>query len=167
MKHPIGRPPRVAEAVLLIPKVEGQSFKRGMVRGPYTNWFKPSLWGPIYAAVKCYRSIYHAWKYFKMMHKNPWESQGTYENLSRDSMYEWFTSREEFKDGFKQYVDEGSSHFQGGFQHYPILFRDDYCTSMEWGARSRELGFLILILKNSDNHGEGDLLLWIMKLWIF
>jgi hypothetical protein len=36
---------------------------------------------------------------------------------------------------------------------------DGYCTSGEWG-------FLILILKNSDNHGEGDLLPWIMNIWI-
>jgi hypothetical protein len=35
------------------------------------------------------------------------------------------------------------------------------------GAGSEEREFLILIFKNSDNHGEGDLLLWIMKLWIF
>jgi hypothetical protein len=37
----------------------------------------------------------------------------------------------------------------------------------ECGAGSREQGFLILIFKNSDNHGKGDLLPWIMKLWIF
>jgi hypothetical protein len=74
VKRPVGRPPRAAEAVLLTPKVEGQSLKRGKVRGPYTNWFEPSLWGPIYAAVTRYRSIYHAWKYFKMMHKNLGES---------------------------------------------------------------------------------------------
>jgi hypothetical protein len=73
-------------------------------------------------------------------------------------MYEWFTSRGELKDGFKQYVDEGSSHFQGGFQHYPIFSGDGYCASMERGAGSGERGFLILILKNSNNHGEGDLL---------
>jgi hypothetical protein len=33
----------------------------------------------------------------------------------------------------------------------------------EW---SGEWGFLILIFKNSDNHGEGDLLPWIMNIWI-
>jgi hypothetical protein len=37
----------------------------------------------------------------------------------------------------------------------------------ELGVGSGERGILILILKNSDNHGKGDLLLWIMKLWIF
>jgi hypothetical protein len=44
---------------------------------------------------------------------------------------------------------------------------DGYCASVERGAGSRERGFLILIFKNSDNHGKGDLLPWIMKLWIF
>jgi hypothetical protein len=44
---------------------------------------------------------------------------------------------------------------------------DCYCASVERGAGSREWGFLILIFKNSDNHGNGDLLPWIMKLWIF
>jgi hypothetical protein len=37
---------------------------------------------------------------------------------------------------------------------------------VERGAGSRERGFLILIFKNSDNHGKGDLLPGIMKLWI-
>jgi hypothetical protein len=55
------------------------------------------------------------------MYKNPGESHGVYENLSRGSMYEWFTTRGELKEGYKQYVLEGSSHFQGGTQHCPIL----------------------------------------------
>jgi hypothetical protein len=37
-------------------------------------------------------------------------------------MYEWFTSRSKLKDGFKYYIDEESSHFQGGAQPCPILF---------------------------------------------
>jgi hypothetical protein len=56
-----------------------------------------------------------------MMYKKPGESYGTYEKLSRGSMYEWFTSTGELKDAYKKYVDEGSSHFQGGNQHCPIL----------------------------------------------
>jgi hypothetical protein len=102
VKRPVGRPPRPTEAVLLIQKVEGQTLKKGKVRGPYTNWFEPSLWGPIYAVVRQYRSLNHAWKYLKMMYKKPGESEGTYANLSRGSMYEWFTSRGELKDGYKQ-----------------------------------------------------------------
>jgi hypothetical protein len=37
---------------------------------------------------------------------------------------------------------------------------DGYCASVERGAGSGERGFLILIFKISDNHGEGDLLPW-------
>jgi hypothetical protein len=42
---------------------------------------------------------------------------------------------------------------------------DGYCASVERGAGSGERGFLNLISKFFDNHGEGDLLPWIMKLW--
>jgi hypothetical protein len=31
---------------------------------------------------------------------------------------------------------------------------DGYCASVEWGVKSGEQGFLILIFKNSDNHGK-------------
>jgi hypothetical protein len=37
---------------------------------------------------------------------------------------------------------------------------DGYCVSVERGAGSEEWGFLILMFKISDNHGEGDLLPW-------
>jgi hypothetical protein len=57
-----------------------------------------------------------------MIHKILGESYGIYEGLFRDSMYEWFTYRGELKDGQKQYVNEGSSHFQGRAQHNSILF---------------------------------------------
>jgi hypothetical protein len=39
--------------------------------------------------------------------------------------------------------------------------------SLERGVGSGEWGFFILMFKNSGNHGEGDLLPWIMKLWIW
>jgi hypothetical protein len=38
--------------------------------------------------------------------------------------------------------------------------------SGERGAGSGERGFLILLFENFDNHGEEDLLPWIVKLWI-
>jgi hypothetical protein len=43
---------------------------------------------------------------------------------------------------------------------------DGYCASVERGAWSGEWEFLILIFKNFNNHGEGDLLPWIMNIWI-
>jgi hypothetical protein len=118
-KRPVGRPPKALETILV--KMEKSPPKTKKVRGQYTNWFAPSLWGPIHLAVRKYRSIHYALKHLKTMYKTPGESQGVYENLSRGSMYEWFTSRGELKEGYKQYVNEGSSHFQGGTQHCPIL----------------------------------------------
>jgi hypothetical protein len=90
-KRPVGRPPKALETVLV--KMEKSPPKTKKVRGQYTNWFAPSLWGPIYLAVRKYRSIHYALKHLKTMYKIPRESQGVYENLSRGSMYEWFTSR--------------------------------------------------------------------------
>jgi hypothetical protein len=40
---------------------------------------------------------------------------------------------------------------------YHVFMGDGYCASVE-------RGFLILIFKNSDNHGEGDLLPWIKNI---
>ena len=123
VKRPVGRPRGTLEATLLTPKVEEEepSSKKLKVRGNYTNWFEPSLWDPIYAAVRKHRNINNACKYLKMMYKKPGESYGTYEKLSRSSMYEWFTTTGELKDAYKKYVDEGSSYFQGGNRHCPIL----------------------------------------------
>jgi hypothetical protein len=39
-------------------------------------------------------------------------------------------------------------------------------TQFKRGMGSGERGFLILIFQNFDNHGKGDLLPWIMNLWI-
>lgn len=36
-------------------------------------------------------------------------------------MYEWFTPTCVLKDVYKEYVEEGSSHFQRGIQNCPIL----------------------------------------------
>jgi hypothetical protein len=38
-------------------------------------------------------------------------------------MYERITSKGELKDGYKQHVEEGSSHFQKRTQHCSILFK--------------------------------------------
>lgn len=74
-----------------------------------------------YAVVRKHRNINNAYKYLKMMYKKPRKSYDTYEKLSRRIMYEWFTSIRELKDAYKKYVDEESSHFQGEYQHCPIL----------------------------------------------
>ena len=123
VKRPVGRPRSTLEAALLTPKVEEEepASKKVKVRGHYTNWFEPSLWGPIYAAVRKHRNINNACKYLKMMYKKPGESYGTYEKLSRSSMYEWFTSTGELKEAYKKHVDDRSYHFHGGDQICRIL----------------------------------------------
>jgi hypothetical protein len=90
VKRPVGRPRNTLEATLLTPKVEEEESTSKMlkVRGHYTNWYEPSLWVPIYAAIRKHRNINNTCKYLKMMYKKPGESYGTYEKLSRSSMYE-------------------------------------------------------------------------------
>ena len=62
VKHPVGRPRRTLEATLLTPTAEEEEpiSKKLKVRGHYTNWFEPSLWDPIYAAVRKHRNINNA-----------------------------------------------------------------------------------------------------------
>ena len=99
------------EATLFIPKVEKKepTSKKLKIRGHYTNWFEPSLWDPIFAAVRKHR------KYQQCMQVLEDDVQETGRELwylrSRSNMYEWFTSTGELKDVYKKYVDEGSSHF--------------------------------------------------------
>ena len=106
MKHPVGRPRGTLEATLLTPKVEEDepTSKKLKVKGHYTNWFEPSLWDLIYVVVRKHRNINNAYKCLKMMYKKSCESYGTYEKLSRSSMYEWFTSTGKLKDAYKKYV---------------------------------------------------------------
>jgi hypothetical protein len=76
-----------------------------------------------------------------------------------------FQSKEIVVESFDMRVEKNNVHFIVNKDDYPQklneIVGDGYCASME-----RERGFLILILKNSDNHGEGDLLPWIMNIWI-
>ena len=51
------------------------------VRGPYTNWFVPSLWDPIYAAVRMHRSLKGALYYLQLKHNFPSESKNVYGHL--------------------------------------------------------------------------------------
>ena len=53
------------------------------------------------------------------------------------------------------------------FQPLPDINKNGGKLLRELGVGSREWGFLILIFNNSYNHGIGNLLPWIMKLWIW
>ena len=121
-KRPVGRPKRSIDTILMKSNVQEQktatTFKK--VRGPYNNWFSPLLWGPIYQAARQHRSILGALKYLQSAYKTPGEEYGPYKDLSRSSMYEWFTPTWEVKDEYKRYIEEGSSHLPRE-QNYPIL----------------------------------------------
>jgi hypothetical protein len=54
-KRSVGRPKKEVHSQLLKPKLE-QPLKKTKVRGSYTNWFCPSLWHPIHAAMRRHRN---------------------------------------------------------------------------------------------------------------
>ena len=57
VKWPVGRPKKLLESVFHAPMVEkSEEPIQKKVRGIYTNWFLPSLWGPIHAAMKQHKN---------------------------------------------------------------------------------------------------------------
>ena len=55
VKRSVVRPKKNVEVLLLTPKEEDiakASPNKAKVRGRYTNWFLPSLWGPIHVVLK-------------------------------------------------------------------------------------------------------------------
>ena len=55
VKRSVVRPKKNVEVLLLTPKEEDiakASPNKAKVRGRYTNWFLPSLWGPIHVVIK-------------------------------------------------------------------------------------------------------------------
>ena len=65
VKHAVGQPKKWLEAVLT-KTVIPQTSSSKKVRGPYTNWFVPSLWDPIYAAVIKHRNLKSALRYLQL-----------------------------------------------------------------------------------------------------
>jgi len=57
VRRPVGRPKRDTQAVLLKPKIESMKALKKKPKVCYTNWFTPSLWPPMFAAVKQHRNI--------------------------------------------------------------------------------------------------------------
>jgi hypothetical protein len=60
-------------------------------RVAYTNWFAPNLWPLILATMKKHGDLIDVFHYLKTFHKKPVEISGSYEKLSKRSLYEWFT----------------------------------------------------------------------------
>ena len=74
IKRPVGRPKKELQATLLTPKVEKveASFtKKGQVRGNCTNWFLPSLWGPIHTAMTIHKNYTSTLRYLQAKYKLP------------------------------------------------------------------------------------------------
>jgi hypothetical protein len=119
VKRPVGRPKKEIVPIQLPTKVnEHHQFKtKTMVRGSYTNWFVPSLWDPIYAAVRMHRSLKGALHYLQLKHNFPGESKSVYGRLSRNTLAEWFTSTGELKEGTKQSNFKETVTYSRGVQH--------------------------------------------------
>jgi hypothetical protein len=61
---------KYVEVVLLKLKIESIPSTKE-VRGPYTNWFTPSLWAPTCVAMKQHGNIFNALKDLKAAYRNP------------------------------------------------------------------------------------------------
>src|SRR6202022_4156267 len=95
IKRPVGRPKKELQATLLTPKVEkveASTTKKAQVRGNYTNWFLPSLWGPIHAAMTVHKNYTSALRYLQAKHKLPGQIGSVYDDLTRGSLFNWFIS---------------------------------------------------------------------------
>ena len=114
VKRRVGRPKKQIEAVLFTPEVEkaeGSAAKKTKVRGNYTNWFMPSLWEPIYAAMR----------YLKTKYKLPGKSDSVYEDLTRGSLWDWFTPTGQLREGVSKKIYNETSSFSEGAQHSYVL----------------------------------------------
>jgi hypothetical protein len=120
IKHPMGRPKKELQAPLLAPKVEPMKpqIKKPKVR--YTNWFSPSLWPPIYTAVKQHHNIQSALNYLRATFRKLGDLSSFYNALSRGTMYEWFHTTGELKDNYKRCVELGT-YFAKSKQYCLIL----------------------------------------------
>lgn len=89
VKRSVGRPKKGVEAVLLAPKEEDIAKavpNKGKVRGSYTNWFLPSLWELIHAAMKQHKNYTYTLHYLKLKYKEPGKSCSVYDALSRGTL---------------------------------------------------------------------------------
>jgi hypothetical protein len=120
VKHAVKRPKKTLEAVLT-KTVIPQTSSSKKVRGPYINWFVPSLWDPIYAAVIKHRKLKSALCYLQLKYKLHGQETSIYDQLSRGSLAEWFTSVGELKEGTKQAIFKETAAFTGGLQHAYVL----------------------------------------------
>jgi hypothetical protein len=124
IKRPVGRPKKELQATLLTPnveKIEASSTKKVQVRGNYTNWFLPSLWGPIHAAMRVHKNYTSTLRYLQSKYKLPGQINSVYDDLTRGTLFNWFTPFGELKEGVKQKIYDEKSSFTEGSQHKYVL----------------------------------------------
>ena len=102
-KRSVGRPKKVVEATFLKVKKEKPT-KKLKVRGSYKNWLTPLLWVPINAAVKKHGNLTVALHYLQAAYKKLGECGSVYDDLSRGTLYNWFTLRGILKEKYKACV---------------------------------------------------------------
>ena len=105
IKRPVGRPKKELQATLLTPKVEkveASTTKKAHVRGNYTNWFLPSLWGPIHATMTVYKNYTSTLRYLQVKYKLLGQIGSVYDDLTRGFLFNWFTPSGELKEGVKK-----------------------------------------------------------------
>jgi hypothetical protein len=121
-KRPVGRPKKELSTFLTTSMETAQRSKpTKKVRGPYTNWFIPSLWDPIFAIVTKHRNLKGALRFLQLKYRLPGQVHGIYDKLTRSSLAEWFTNVGELKDRTKQAIFKEIAAFTGGPQHAYIL----------------------------------------------
>jgi hypothetical protein len=76
-KRPVGRPKKELSTFLTTSMETAQRSKpTKKVRGPYTNWFIPSLWDPIFAIVTKHRNLKGALRVLQLKYRLPRQAHG-------------------------------------------------------------------------------------------
>ena len=73
VKRLVERPKKQLEVVFHVPMVERseEPIQKKKVRGTYTNWFLPSLWGPIPATMKQHKNYTSTLHYLQTKYRSP------------------------------------------------------------------------------------------------
>ena len=96
------------------------TIKPNKVKGSYTNWFTLILQPLVYKVVKLPHNISEAWSFSRPAYRNLGNQSYIYDNVSKNSLREWFHPNENLKETYKCCVNFGT-YFAKTAQHYPIL----------------------------------------------
>ena len=81
---------------------------RKKVRGSYQNWFTPTLWPPIFTAVKQHHNIQEAMDFLRCAFRQPCDLSCVYDHLNRSTMNGWFHSDGTLRDTIKRCIELGT-----------------------------------------------------------